>query len=176
MFISSFQPVVSVLFQSHHKPREGPFEMNDVFAIINAVPAISLMAYGFFNNGLVPGLCFGAVSRWGFPITVSWLLEVLPLSALKSIRNLLSIWSYAYVVKWQKIFVVLVGPWDHNVRYGIYVRPRWLSSPKVPCWAHRRRSLSPESCSCTSGTFRSVPRSFYLLIQHVHLSTGTILV
>lgn len=34
--------------------------MNDVFAIINAVPAIALMAYGFFNNGLVPGLCFGA--------------------------------------------------------------------------------------------------------------------
>jgi hypothetical protein len=36
--------------------------MNDVFAIINAVPAISLMAYGFFHKGLVPGLCFGAVS------------------------------------------------------------------------------------------------------------------
>lgn len=47
--------------QSHHKPREGPFELNDVFAIINAVPAISLLSYGFFNKGLVPGLCFGAV-------------------------------------------------------------------------------------------------------------------
>lgn len=48
--------------QSHHKPREGAFELNDVFAIINAVPAIGLLYYGFFNKGLVPGLCFGAVS------------------------------------------------------------------------------------------------------------------
>lgn len=48
------------MHESHHKPREGPFEMNDVFAIINAVPAISLMAYGFFHKGLVPGLCYGA--------------------------------------------------------------------------------------------------------------------
>lgn len=48
--------------QSHHRPRVGPFELNDVFAIINAVPAIALLSYGFFNKGLVPGLCFGAVS------------------------------------------------------------------------------------------------------------------
>ncbi|XP_073123983.1 beta-carotene 3-hydroxylase, chloroplastic-like [Henckelia pumila] len=48
------------MHESHHKPREGPFELNDVFAIINAVPAIALMAYGFFNKGLIPGLCFGA--------------------------------------------------------------------------------------------------------------------
>lgn len=48
--------------QSHHKPREGPFELNDVFAITNAVPAIALLSYGFFHKGLVPGLCFGAVS------------------------------------------------------------------------------------------------------------------
>lgn len=51
-----------VELQSHHKPREGPFELNDVFAIINAVPAIALLAYGFFHKGLIPGLCFGAVS------------------------------------------------------------------------------------------------------------------
>ncbi|CAN6914637.1 unnamed protein product, partial [Brassica oleracea] len=54
------------MHESHHKPREGPFELNDVFAIINAVPAISLLSYGFFNKGLVPGLCFGA----GLGITV----------------------------------------------------------------------------------------------------------
>jgi hypothetical protein len=57
------------MHESHHRPRDGPFELNDVFAIINAVPAMSLIAYGFFNRGLVPGLCFGAVSpcsssRW----------------------------------------------------------------------------------------------------------------
>lgn len=48
------------MHESHHRPRDGPFELNDVFAIINAIPAISLMAFGFFNKGLVPGLCFGA--------------------------------------------------------------------------------------------------------------------
>lgn len=57
--------------QSHHRPREGPFELNDVFAIINAVPAIGLMSYGFFNKGLLPGLCFGAVS-------IIFLFPVLP--------------------------------------------------------------------------------------------------
>ncbi|CAF1755383.1 unnamed protein product [Brassica oleracea var. botrytis] len=54
------------MHESHHKPREGAFELNDVFAIINAVPAIALLYYGFFNKGLVPGLCFGA----GLGITV----------------------------------------------------------------------------------------------------------
>nr|XP_010919115.1 beta-carotene 3-hydroxylase 2, chloroplastic isoform X1 [Elaeis guineensis] len=48
------------MHESHHRPRDGPFELNDVFAIINAVPAISLLSFGFFNRGLVPGLCFGA--------------------------------------------------------------------------------------------------------------------
>ncbi|KAF8702552.1 hypothetical protein HU200_032936 [Digitaria exilis] len=48
------------MHESHHRPREGPFELNDVFAIVNAVPAICLLAYGFFNRGFVPGLCFGA--------------------------------------------------------------------------------------------------------------------
>ncbi|KAL7108346.1 hypothetical protein ACP275_06G106900 [Erythranthe tilingii] len=54
------------MHESHHKPREGPFELNDVFAIINAGPAIALLSYGFFHKGLVPGLCFGA----GLGITV----------------------------------------------------------------------------------------------------------
>ncbi|CAN6249829.1 unnamed protein product [Urochloa humidicola] len=48
------------MHESHHRPREGPFELNDVFAIINAVPAICLLHYGFFHRGFVPGLCFGA--------------------------------------------------------------------------------------------------------------------
>ncbi|XP_057527108.1 beta-carotene hydroxylase 2, chloroplastic-like [Amaranthus tricolor] len=54
------------MHESHHKPREGPFELNDVFAIINAFPAIGLLSYGFFHKGLLPGLCFGA----GLGITV----------------------------------------------------------------------------------------------------------
>nr|ACG33735.1 hypothetical protein [Zea mays] len=31
------------MHESHHRPREGPFELNDVFAIVNAVSAISLL-------------------------------------------------------------------------------------------------------------------------------------
>lgn len=50
------------LWQLDHRLREGPFEMNDMFAIINVVPAISPLSYGFFNKGFVPALCFGAVS------------------------------------------------------------------------------------------------------------------
>jgi hypothetical protein len=50
-------------WKSHHRPREGPFQFNDVFAIINVGPAIALMACGlscgFFNKGLVPGIFFG---------------------------------------------------------------------------------------------------------------------
>ncbi|GMH08956.1 hypothetical protein Nepgr_010796 [Nepenthes gracilis] len=54
------------MHESHHRPRDGPFEANDVFALINAVPAIALLSYGFFHKGLFPGLCFGA----GLGITV----------------------------------------------------------------------------------------------------------
>lgn len=48
------------MHESHHRPRDGPFELNDVFAIMNAVPAIALMSYGFFSPDLLAGLCFGA--------------------------------------------------------------------------------------------------------------------
>ncbi|XP_002985535.2 beta-carotene hydroxylase 2, chloroplastic [Selaginella moellendorffii] len=54
------------MHKSHHLPRQGPFEVNDVFAIVNAVPAIALMSYGFSHEGLLPGLCFGA----GLGITI----------------------------------------------------------------------------------------------------------
>lgn len=54
------------MHESHHRPREGPLELNDIFAIINAVPAIALLSYGFFHKGLISGLCFGA----GLGITV----------------------------------------------------------------------------------------------------------
>ena len=37
------------LHKSHHVPRVGPFEDNDVFAIVNAVPAMALCLYGFLT-------------------------------------------------------------------------------------------------------------------------------
>ncbi|KAG2681068.1 hypothetical protein I3760_11G127700 [Carya illinoinensis] len=54
------------MHESHHRARDGTFELNDVFAITNAVPAIALLFYGLSDKGLIPGLCFGA----GLGITV----------------------------------------------------------------------------------------------------------
>ncbi|XP_040987957.1 beta-carotene hydroxylase 2, chloroplastic-like [Juglans microcarpa x Juglans regia] len=54
------------MHESHHRARDGTFELNDVFAITNAVPAIALLFYGSSQKGLIPGLCFGA----GLGITV----------------------------------------------------------------------------------------------------------
>jgi beta-carotene 3-hydroxylase len=34
------------LHKSHHVPRIGPFEANDIYAIVNAIPAIALCLYG----------------------------------------------------------------------------------------------------------------------------------
>ena len=48
------------LHKSHHEPRTGPFEDNDVFAIVNAVPAMGLCFYGLITPTMVGGLCFGA--------------------------------------------------------------------------------------------------------------------
>ncbi|KAL1069371.1 hypothetical protein V6Z11_D12G261500 [Gossypium hirsutum] len=44
------------MHESHHRAREGAFELNDAFAVVNALPAIALLSYGFFNGGFVPGL------------------------------------------------------------------------------------------------------------------------
>ncbi|KAJ0267247.1 hypothetical protein HA466_0011040 [Hirschfeldia incana] len=43
------------MHESHHKPREGAFELNDVFAIINAGLGITVfgIAYIFVHDGLV---------------------------------------------------------------------------------------------------------------------------
>jgi len=49
-----------LLHESHHLPREGAFEANDIFAIANGVPAFALCAYGFLTPGVFGGLCFGA--------------------------------------------------------------------------------------------------------------------
>ena len=49
-----------LLHESHHLPREGAYEANDVFALVNGVPAFALCAFGFFTPGVFGGLCFGA--------------------------------------------------------------------------------------------------------------------
>ncbi|GBF98825.1 beta-carotene hydroxylase [Raphidocelis subcapitata] len=46
--------------KSHHEPRVGPFETNDIYAVINAVPAMGLCLYGFLTPTLLGSLSFGA--------------------------------------------------------------------------------------------------------------------
>ena len=53
-------PLGWALHKSHHEPRTGPFEANDVFAVANALPAMGLCLYGFLRPDVVGGLCFGA--------------------------------------------------------------------------------------------------------------------
>lgn len=48
------------LHKSHHEPRVGAFEANDIYAVANAVPAIALCAYGFLRPDVIGGCCFGA--------------------------------------------------------------------------------------------------------------------
>lgn len=40
--------------------RDGPFEENDIFAIMNAVPAMALIIYGFLTPNITGGICYGA--------------------------------------------------------------------------------------------------------------------
>jgi len=47
------------LHKSHHAPRTGPFEDNDIFAVMNAVPAMALCLYGFLTPSMIGGMCFG---------------------------------------------------------------------------------------------------------------------
>ena len=60
------------------------FELNDVFAVMNAIPAIVLLAYGVFYKGLLPGICFGAVSLCHnfIPFQYSTTLEIYFLSVV----------------------------------------------------------------------------------------------
>ncbi|KXZ45494.1 hypothetical protein GPECTOR_54g235 [Gonium pectorale] len=48
------------LHKSHHEPRTGPFEANDIYAVANALPAMFLCAYGFLTPHVFGGVCFGA--------------------------------------------------------------------------------------------------------------------
>eukprot|EP01025_Chloroclados_australasicus_P066294 TRINITY_DN90_c2_g1_i2.p1 TRINITY_DN90_c2_g1~~TRINITY_DN90_c2_g1_i2.p1 ORF type:complete len:855 (-),score=84.66 TRINITY_DN90_c2_g1_i2:386-2809(-) len=48
------------LHKSHHQLRKGLFEANDIYAVVNAVPAMALCLWGFFTPGEIGGLAFGA--------------------------------------------------------------------------------------------------------------------
>lgn len=38
------------LHRSHHRPRTGPFEANDLLALVNAPPAVLLLSWGTWGN------------------------------------------------------------------------------------------------------------------------------
>ncbi|XP_024969916.1 beta-carotene hydroxylase 2, chloroplastic-like [Cynara cardunculus var. scolymus] len=111
------------MHESHHKPREGPFELNDVFAIINAVPAIALLNYGFFHKGIIPGLCFGA----GLGITVFGMaymfvhdglvhkrFQVGPIANVPYLRRVAAAHQLHHTEKF------------HGVPYGLFLGPKEL--------------------------------------------------
>ena len=67
-------PLGWALHNTHHKPRDGPFEANDIFAVVNAVPAMSLCLYGFLRPDIVGSICFGAglgITLYGMSYMVS---------------------------------------------------------------------------------------------------------
>ncbi|KAJ9506738.1 hypothetical protein QJQ45_006012 [Haematococcus lacustris] len=53
-------PLGWLLHKSHHTPRTGPFEANDLFAIINGLPAMLLCTFGFWLPNVLGAACFGA--------------------------------------------------------------------------------------------------------------------
>lgn len=114
--------------QSHHRPREGPFELNDAFAIINAVPAISLLSYGFFNKGLLPCLSFGAVSP----------------SLLPPVRSPCHHQFFTIDLMLCTIHIY-AGTWNNRVWDGLHACPRRTCAPSISCRTHRPPPLSTKS-------------------------------
>eukprot|EP00252_Welwitschia_mirabilis_P001914 TRINITY_DN1188_c0_g1_i1.p1 TRINITY_DN1188_c0_g1~~TRINITY_DN1188_c0_g1_i1.p1 ORF type:complete len:315 (-),score=46.19 TRINITY_DN1188_c0_g1_i1:292-1236(-) len=139
------------MHESHHRPREGPFELNDVFAIINAVPAIALLAYGFFNQGLVPGLAFGAglgITTFGMAYMfvhdglVHRRFPVGPIADVPYLRKVAAAHQLHHADKFK------------GVPYGLFLGPKELE--EVGGWEELEKLLSSKSrASQTSGNKES---------------------
>ena len=113
-------PLLWKLHKSHHEPRVGPFEANDTFAIINAAPAIALIAYGFFNDGFVPGLCYGA----GLGITVFGMLYMFVHDGLVHRRFAVGpIGEVPYLKRVAAAHQVHHGEKFDGVPYGLFLGP-----------------------------------------------------
>lgn len=113
-------PMLWELHRSHHEPRVGPFEKNDVFAIVNAAPAIALIAYGFFNDGYVPGLCYGA----GLGITVFGMLYMFVHDGLVHKRFAVGpIGEVPYLKRVAAAHKVHHGERFEGVPYGLFLGP-----------------------------------------------------
>ncbi|XP_057818230.2 beta-carotene 3-hydroxylase 2, chloroplastic [Cryptomeria japonica] len=108
------------IHESHHRPRDGPFEMNDIFTILNSIPANVLLTYGLYCKGLVPSLCFGA----GIGITIGGLAYIIvhdglidrrfpvgPLGDIPYLRKVAAAHQIHHADKFDGIpFGILLGP------------------------------------------------------------------
>lgn len=151
--------------QSHHRPRDGPFELNDVFAIINAVPAVALMSYGFFNPGIFPGLCFGAVSikfrLLCLIINVDFYLITYLLNRIILGDNFFTCQKCVIFGTISHMFSSLInlewflyaGTRNNNVWNGLYVCPWRSRPPSFPGWPYCKCSLFKKSCCCPPSKF-----------------------
>lgn len=141
--------------QSHHVPRTGPFELNDIFAIINAAPAILLLAYGFFTKGFFPGLCFGAVR--------------MPLLAC----SLPAVWPRGRPVT-RGDGGGGAGPGHHSLWHFVHVCSRRPGAPPLSRGASCRRAFFSEgSCSSQASSRREVRgRPLRPLLRAAGMSPG----
>lgn len=118
------------IHESHHRPRDGPFEMNDIFTILNSIPANVLLTYGLYCKGLVPSLCFGA----GVGITIGGVAYILvhdglidrrfpvgPLGDIPYLRKVAAAHQIHHADKFNGIpFGILLGPSElKNVNGGL---------------------------------------------------------
>ncbi|XP_020591070.1 beta-carotene 3-hydroxylase, chloroplastic-like isoform X2 [Phalaenopsis equestris] len=111
------------MHKSHHRPREGPFEVNDVFAIINAIPAIALLSFGFFHRGFFSGLCFGA----GLGITLFGMAYMFVHDGL--VHRRFPVGPIANVPYFQRVAAAhLIHHTDkfNGVPYGLFLGPKEL--------------------------------------------------
>lgn len=56
-----------ILHESHHQPRSGTFEANDLFALTHAIPAMAMILYGCVGE---PGLLREAAFGFGLGLSV----------------------------------------------------------------------------------------------------------
>nr|QKN89227.1 beta carotene hydroxylase rhodoxanthin synthase [Lonicera hybrid cultivar] len=111
------------MHESHHRPGDGPFELNDVIPIINAIPAIALLSLGFLNKGFFPDLCFGA----GLGITVFGIAYILVHDGL--VHRRFPVGPIAHVPYLQKVAAAhLLHHSDrfNGVPFGLLLGPKEL--------------------------------------------------
>ena len=123
------------IHHSHHRPRTGLLEGNDVFALINAPPAIALMAWGTWAGaGLPAAVAYGiglGVSIYGTAYLLvhdGFIHERLPLGWLER-----SAWMRAVRTAHR------VHHADGDAPFGLFAGPWELARRREQLRAQRKR-------------------------------------